>query len=69
MVLTFDKYKGKDIQGIMNFDPAYIGWCIVNKTIEIDSKTKKKTLKAFDEENAISEVIIDSIHSDWGSCD
>ena len=69
MILNFGEYKGKDVQDVMNFDPAYIGWCITKEIIEVDSITEEKALDALDEEDAISEAIFETEHGDWGMRD
>ena len=69
MILEFGKYKGKSVQDVMSFDPAYIGWCIREEIIKVDSETKEKALDAFDKENAIAEAIFESEHDDWGMRD
>ena len=69
MILNFGKYKGKDVQDVMNFDPAYIGWCIENGIIDVDLETKEKALAAFYESNIIDEAIFENDHSDWGMRD
>lgn len=69
MILNFGEYKGKDVQDVMNFDPAYIGWCIENGIIDVDLETKEKALAAFYESNIIDEAIFENDHSDWGMRD
>ena len=64
--MNFGKYKGLEIEDVMEFDPSYIAWAASVGAVTVDEKVLKKAMMAWHDERCLSEAEFESEHGDWG---
>lgn len=69
MILNFGKYKGKNLEDILEIDPSYIAWASSVGAIEIDKKILRKAQESYYDKRCYEEALFESEHGDWGDRD
>ena len=69
MILSFGKFKGKNISEVMEIEPSYIAWAASKGLVSIDRKTLNRAMEAHHAERCYAEAVFESEHGDWGDRD
>lgn len=69
MLFNFGKFKGKSIEYVCNIEPSYVVWAARKGLVHINNNILNNLIESIEYDNALSEAIFESEHSDWGDRD